>query len=39
VLLVWAIDHPRAVLINADTGEVHTSNDASDKAIMDHHGF
>lgn len=39
VLLVWAVDHPRAVLIDADTGEVHTSNAPSDKAIMDHHGF
>jgi hypothetical protein len=39
VLLVWAIDHPRAVLIDADTGEVHTSNDASDKAIFDQFGM
>lgn len=39
VLLVWAIDHPRAVLIDADTGEVHTSNDASDKAIYDQFGM
>ncbi len=39
VMLIWAIDHPDAVLIDTDTGEVHTSNEASDKAIMDQHGF
>lgn len=39
MLLVWAIDHPNAVLIDADTGEVHTNNEASDKAILDRYGM
>lgn len=39
MLLIWAVDHPNAVLIDADTGEVHTRNEASDKAILDQLGM
>jgi hypothetical protein len=38
VLLVWAIDHAEAVLIDVSTGEVHTRNDASDAAILAYEG-